>query len=282
MLPTIDFYGTPVTRLFLGDNPFIGNSYVPDVYGRAEMYDYYTAENVLKALYMAEECGINTYMALADPFLVRMIRQYKKDGGKMNIMFQTYPPMDLQAGIGMMMACEPVAIYHQGSTLEEFYEEGRIDFVRERLELIRATGVKVGLGTHVPEIILRAEREEWGMDFYMSCLYNYRNLRRGKQSSFYTGEEKHLKFYPGDPPLMYEVIKQISKPCVAFKIFAGGQVFYNKTAEEMPGVAEAVYIEVFENIKECDVTCIGVFQKYKNQIKENAEIVEKVLKNRKK
>ena len=277
MLPTIDFYGHKITRLLLGDNPFIGNSYVPDVYSRKEMYEYYTAENVYNAMFEAEANGINTYMAIADPFIVRMIRQYKKDGGKMNIMFQTYPPMDLKAMINLMMPCEPLAIYHQGSTLEEFYEEGRIDFLRERIELIRSTGVKTGLGTHVPEIILRAERDEWGMDFYMSCLYNYRNLRRGQQSSFYTGEEKHLKFYPGDPPLMYEVIKKITKPCVAFKIFAGGQVFYNKTPEEVPGVVESVFTEVYSTIKPIDVACIGVYQKHKNQIKEDAEIAGKVL-----
>ena len=279
MLPTVDFLGKQTTKLILGDNPFIGNSYVPDTYPRREMYDYYTAENVLKALFTAEENGINTYMAIANPFLIRMFRQYRSEGGKMQIMFQTYPPMDLQAGINLMMDCEPVAIYHQGSTLEEFLEAGRIDFVRERLELIRSTGVYVGLGTHVPEIVMQAENENWGMDFYMTCVYNYRNQRKGQPSSFFAKSDapKYVVFYPEDPPKMYKVIQQINKPCVAFKIFAGGQVFNNKTPEEVPGVLENVYKEVFNNIKPNDVVCIGVYQKFKDQLKENAEIVKKVL-----
>jgi len=280
MLPTVEFLGKQVTRLTLGDNPFIGNSYVPDVYPRDEMYDYYTAENVLKAMYATEESGVNTFVAIASPFIIRMIRQYKKEGGKMNIIFQTFPTMDLQAGINMMMPCEPIGIYHQGSTLEEFYEEQGVEFLRKRLELIRSSGVKTGLGTHVPEIVLQSEREGWGMDFYMTCLYNYRNLRRGKQSSFYTGEEKHVKFYPNDPPLMYEAIKQVQKPCIAFKIFAGGQVFYGKTEEEVPGVIEGVYTTVFNNIKPGDISCVGIYQKFKNQIKENADIAAKVLTNK--
>ena len=277
MLPTVDFFGTPVTRLFLGDNPFIGNSYVPDTYGREEMYDYYTAGNVLKALYTAEENGINTYMALANPFLVRMIRQYKKEGGKMNVMFQSYPPMDLEANINMMMECNPVAIYHQGSTLEEFLEAGDMDFVMKRLELIRSAGVKTGIGTHVPEIVLQAERENWGLDFYMTCVYNYRNQRKGQKSSFFSNLPKYIVFYPEDPPKMYKVIRQVQKPCVAFKIFAGGQVFNNKTPEEVPAVLESVYKEVYDNIKPTDVACIGVYQKYKDQLKENADTVRKVL-----
>ena len=277
MLPAIDFFGTKVTRLLLGDNPFIGNSYVPDTYSRADMYDFYTAENVLKALYTAEENGINTYMALANPFLVRMIRQYKKEGGKMNIMFQSYPPMDLEANLSMMMECDPVAIYHQGSTLEEFLEAGDMDFVMKRLELIRSAGVKTGIGTHVPEIVLQAERENWGLDFYMTCVYNYRNQRKGQKSSFFSNLPKYIVFYPEDPPKMYKVIKQVQKPCVAFKIFAGGQVFNNKTPEEVPAVLESVYREVFDNIKPTDVACIGVYQKYKDQIKESADMVRKVL-----
>ena len=277
MLPTVEFLGAQVTRVILGDNPFIGNSYVPDTYPRKEMYDYYQADKVLEALFTAEENGINTYMALADNYLIRIFQQYRREGGKMQIMFQTCPPMDLQASIHHMMECEPIAIYHQGSTLEEFLREDRKDFLMQRLELIRSTGVYLGIGTHVPEIVLQAEQENWGIDFYMTCLYNYQNERKGQKSSFFTNQPKYVTFHDEDPPKMYEVIKKVGKPCVAFKIFAGGQVFNDKTAEEVPGVLEDVFTTVFNNIKPNDVACIGVYQKFKNQIKENAEIAAKIL-----
>ena len=279
MIPTVEFLGTQITRVILGDNPFIGNSYVPDTYPRKEMYDYYQADKVLEALFTAEENGINTYMALADNYLIRIFQQYRREGGKMNIMFQTCPPMDLQASIYHMMECEPIAIYHQGSTLEEYLREGKIDVLHKRLELIRSTGVYTGIGTHVPEIVLQAEHEGWGVDFYMTCLYNYQNQRKGEQSSFFTNKPKYVVFYEEDPPKMYDVIKQVDKPCIAFKIFAGGQVFNNKTPEEVPGVLESVYNTVFRNIKPDDIACIGVYQKFKNQLKENAEIATKVLNN---
>jgi len=278
MLPTVDFLGTQISRVILGDNPFIGNSYIPDTYPRREMYEYYTAENILKTFYAAEECGINTYLALADTLHIRMYRQYKKEGGKMKIIFQTHPAIDLQAGIHYMMECEPVAIYHQGSTLEEFLEEGKRDYLLSRLELIRSAGVYTGLASHVPEIIMQSERENWGMDFYMTCLYNYRNQRKGQKSSFFTKEQpKYIIFYPEDPPKMYEVIQKVNKPCIAFKIFAGGQVFNNKKQEEIPGVLEDVYTDVFNNIKPNDITCIGVYQKFSNQLKESADAAKKVL-----
>ena len=280
MLPVADFLGHKITRVILGDNPFIGNSYVPDTYPRKEMFDYYQPDKVLEALFAAEESGINTYMALADNYLIRIFQQYRREGGKMNIMFQTFPPMDLQASIYQMMDCEPIAIYHQGSTLEEFLYEGRKDYLLERLKLIRSTGVYTGIGTHVPEIVMQAEQEGWGMDFYMTCVYNYQNQRKGQKSNFFTNKPKYVVFYPEDPPKMYEVIKKVDKPCIAFKIFAGGQVFNNKTPEEVPGVVESVFETVYDNIKPNDVACIGVYQKFKDQLRENAEIAGKVL-NRK-
>jgi hypothetical protein len=280
MLPTAEFLGNQITRVILGDNPFVGNTYVPDTYPRQEMYDYYTAEKVMEAFYKAEESGINAYMCLASPFLIRMYQQYRKEGGKMRIMFQTYPPMDLQANIYQMMDCDPIAIYHQGSTLEEFLEEGKKEYLFKRLELLKTTGVYIGLATHVPEIVMEAEQKNWGMDFYMTCVYNYRNQRKGQPSSFFTNGEspKYVVFYPEDPPKMYKVIKEVNKPCIAFKIFAGGQIFNNKNPEEIPSVLDDLYAEVFENIKPNDLVCIGVYQKFKNQIKENVEAATKVLK----
>ncbi|MCL2772165.1 MAG: hypothetical protein FWD71_02345 [Oscillospiraceae bacterium] len=276
-IPTIDFFGTQVTRMILGDNPFNGHSYIPDIYSEDEMLDYYTAEQCVRALFEAEENGINTYMALASPFILRVIRQYRNEGGKMRIMFQSYPPIDFAVNVSQMMACNPIAIYHQGGTFDYMCEEGQTEELHKRLEVIRSAGVAVGLGTHVPETVLQAEREKWDVDFYMVCLYNARKTQRGQQSGFITGKPKQLVFYPDDRFLMFEAIKEASKPCIAFKVFAGGQIFYGKNADEIPEAAETAIKETYENIKPDDMICLGVFQKEKNQIKENAEIVKKIL-----
>ena len=143
--------------------------------------------------------------------------------------------------------------------------------------MLRSTGVAAGFGTHVPEIVLQAEDEKWDTDFYMVCLYNARKTQRGKQSGFITGETKQLVFYPDDRFLMFEAIKKVSKPCIAFKIFAGGQIFLGKSEAEISEAAKATIKETYDNIKPDDMTCIGVFQRDKNQIKESADIVKKIL-----
>jgi hypothetical protein len=277
MIPSVDFFGRKVTRLILGDNPFNGHSYIEDIHSGDEMIDYYTADNCVKALFEAEQNGINTYMALAEPFVLRVVRQYKNEGGKMNIMFQTYPALDLEVNLQMMLKCSPVGIYHQGGTADLYCENGQVDILRQRIKIIKDSGIPAGLGTHVPETVLQAEEEGWGADFYVTCLYNARRTQRGQQSGFITGKSKALVFYPEDRFLMFDVIKQVEKPFIAFKIFAGGQVFIGRKPEEVPYVAEAFVKETYENIKPSDMVMVGVFQKYKNQIKENTDIVKNIL-----
>jgi hypothetical protein len=276
MLPTVDFFGTPVTRLIIGDNSMEGLSYTPKLYLSSELTDYWTAPKCVEALFEAERCGMNTYMAVADPFLLRVIRQYKNEGGKMHIMFQTYPPIDLDVSMVQMRKLGPVAVYHQGTTADIWLEEGKVDFLRERIRRLKDMGIPTGLATHVPEILKRAEDEDWGLDFYMVCLQNSRKYEK-EESTFLTGKEKTIVFRLGDRWDMFPVIRQVRKPCIVFKIFAGGQLFYDHGEADIPGLVERSMQEVYGNIKSGDIVLIGAFQKYKNQIRENTEICRRVL-----
>ena len=277
MLPTADFYGTPVTRLIYGDNPINGHSYVEEKVSGEEMLDYYTADRVIETLFQCEEAGVNTYMALANTFIMRVLRQYRREGGKMNIMFQTFPAMDLDANLTHMMACEPIAIYHQGGTLDYMMECGQADLVRSRIQKIKDRGVITGMGSHDPETLLRAEEEGWGCDFYMACLYNARKGQRGQQSGFITGKKKGITLYPDDRWIMFDAIRKVKKPVIAFKILAGGQRIMNLPEDRKEAEIELAFTEAFENIKPVDYTLIGTFQKNSNEIGQDAAIVDRVL-----
>jgi len=80
-----------------------------------------------------------------------------------------------------------------------------------------------------------------------------------------------------DRPEMFKVVRQVQKPCIVFKVLAGGQIFYDKTPAEIPGVVEATFRETFANIKPTDLATVGFFQRDTDQLKENAEIVRRVL-----
>ena len=164
MIPTVDFFGTPVSRLFLGDNPVNGHSYIPEVCSGEEMMNYFTAQRVVEALFEAEKLGYTTCLPLANDFMLRVIRQYRNEGGKINWIFQPYPAIPVEVNVRMMMACNPIATYHQGTTTDGLCEAGKVDVLRDNIKKLKALGKPVGLGTHVPETILRSEDEDWGVD----------------------------------------------------------------------------------------------------------------------
>lgn len=276
MIPTVDFFGAQVSRLFLGDNPINGHSYIPNLHTGEEMMDYFTAQTTVEALFEAERLGYTTCLPLANGFMLRVIRQYRNEGGKINWIFQPYPPIAVEVNVRQMMTCDPIATYHQGTTTDVLVEAGEVDVLRGNIRKLKASGKPVGLGTHAPETILRSEEEDWGVDFYMACLHNTRK-RGGHPSSFITGKKKHIKFFVEDRQEMLAVIRQVPKPCIAFKILAGGQLFYGKPPEEIPGIVEDAFRETFEGIKPTDLATVGFFQRDKDQLKENAEIAAKVL-----
>ena len=90
----VDFFGKEVTKLIVGDNPFNGHSYVLDLVGREEMKEYYTAEHFKESLREIEKNGFNTMLPLADPYVLRILKEYEREGGKLQYIFQPYVPMD--------------------------------------------------------------------------------------------------------------------------------------------------------------------------------------------
>jgi hypothetical protein len=51
------------------------------------MMDYYSEEAVLRTMLQANELGINAYIGLGDPHVLRVLRQFALRGGKMNTIF---------------------------------------------------------------------------------------------------------------------------------------------------------------------------------------------------
>ena len=71
---------------------------------------------------------------------------------------------------------------------------------------------------------------------------------------------------------MLNTLKQIDKPVIAYKIYAGGQLFINKTEEEKREIIKDAYNEIFTALKPDDFAAIGVFQRDEDQLKEDMEL----------
>jgi hypothetical protein len=264
MLPTVTLGNAQITRLVIGGNPFSGNSHVSRSLDN-EMEDYFTCEKIKKTLFRCMECGINTMQLRGDKHILRMMREFRAEGGTMHWIAQTTPESrSFEGNVKQMAAGGAIAIYHHGTVTDELFKKGEYDELTRRLAEIRKTGLPVGLGTHMPGVIQYAEENHWDIDFYMACVYNLSRIDR--VSSAITGKSNEEEpFFEEDIPVMYKTIRSINKPCLAFKIL--GATRRCQTQESV----KAAFAEAFRNIKSIDVVNVGMYPKDLDQVSLNSE-----------
>ncbi len=271
----VDFYNAKVSKLIVGDNPFNGHSYITEYVSDDEMLDYHTEDKILEAMHEMEALGINTMLPLADPYIIRILKHYRNNGGKMNFIFQLYAPMNMDVSMRQMMSVEPLGAYISGSFVDVRYETGRNDETLALLEKLHTMGIRIGIGTHHPEVVTLSEQEGWNVDFYLACMYNLRRHREGEESGFLTGKSKSgVKIYPSDRALALRALQGVNKPVIAFKIFGGGQMLVEKSEEERRAAIFDTYDTVFSALKPNDCATIGIFQKYHDQLLEDVSVFD--------
>lgn len=270
MLPTIRLGDADVTRLIIGGNPFSGNSHVSAEMD-AEMEDYFTTQTVKDTLWSCLEHGINTAQMRADKHIMRILREFRQDGARMHWIAQTASEQaSFEGNIRQIVKYEPAAIYLHGSITDALYKQGDIAEIKHRLRVIRDTGLPAGLCSHMPEVILRSEDEGWGADWYMCCVYNL--SREDRVSSAITGNANMDEpFFDEDIPVMYETIRKVPKPCMAFKILGATR----RCAT--PWDVRRAFQEAYANIKPTDGVIVGMFPKDRDQVRENCEIAKEIL-----
>jgi len=264
-LPRVQFGPIELTRLISGGNPLCGNSHFSDAMSH-EMREYFTTERVVDYLHHCEQAGINTIQARGDYHRVlHWIELHRRQGGRLHWIAQTASEMhDVFQNIRVLAAAGATGIYHHGSRTDRWWLEGQVHKVEDYLKCIRDTGVQVGLGTHIPQVIEHAEQKGWDIDFYMASLYNLN--RQPRESALVAGEAKHEEaFEPDDPPAMCRVIQATDKPCLAFKILAAGR----RCATQADVAAAFRY--AFAHIKPTDAVVVGMFPKGLDQIALNVQ-----------
>ena len=270
MLPTIKLGDYQVSRLIIGGNPFSGNSHISADVDEA-MEDYYSVENIKKALFRSEACGINTLQVRGDKHIFRMLREYYSEGGKLQWIAQTASEFrSFEGNISQIVKYQPIAIYHHGTRTDALFKNKDYAEIENSLAIIRRSGKLVGLATHMPEVIEYAETHHWDIDFYMACVHNISKINR--VSSAITGVANTAEpFDDEDREIMFKTIRSTSKPCLAFKIMGAGRKC------ESPETVKAAFTEAFANIKPIDAVIVGMYQKAADQVCENAQIVKEIL-----
>lgn len=269
-MPTTSFGRHTISRLIVGGNPISGNSHTVGGLSR-EMRDYFTTDNVKKLLRHCEQAGIKTWQSRGDRHIQRLLTEYQSEGGRIQWIAQTASEFaDIPRHIQDLASYHPAGIYHHGAQTDRFWAAGAIEKAREMCKVIRDTGVPVGLGTHIPEVIDYVESKAWDVDFYMTCVYNL-SRTRGEQENLVSRHVDDELFWDPDREQMLSRVRRTSKPCLIFKVFGA-----SRNCGSPSQMLDALRL-VARYAKPVDAIVIGMFPKYKEQVNENCHLVKQAL-----
>ncbi len=284
-IPTVRWGRHDITRVLVGHNPIKGTSHFSPELSK-EMEQFFADGHPRRGremLQRAEQLGINTCQ-MGSPLIEEILRAHYAAGGKMqwiatfysrpgagNAEWEKTAKAELQRIL--KMDPKPIGAQHFGNTTDSLAKQGKLDQVKENLKMFRDAGLLVGLCSHNHEVIDYAENKGWDVDFYQCCFYRVKTSLRppAAQPAQRPRNETGEIFEEEARQAMVKVIRQVSKPCIAFKVLAG-----NRHCGTPESVEEAIRF-AYKNIKPNDVVLLGMWQKHKDQVAENVGHARKIL-----
>lgn len=270
-LPRIRLGRHEVTRLILGSNPILGFSHQSAMLSRL-MSDYFTPERVQQLLRRCLEMRINTWQTSAHEKIDEALRTLRESGSDIQwVLLANQPHLDDAAALRDIVARNrPIAVVHHGGVSDSLWRQGRIEKAHDFAKRVKDMGLLAGISAHNPDVIRHAEEKGWELDFYMTCFYHVTRTAEELKRELGFGEVPLGSIYlPGDPARMCAVVRQVKRPCLAFKILAAGRRC------ERPQDVEAAFQFAFQNIKKTDAVIVGMFPRYRDEPAEDAALVRR-------
>jgi len=270
-LPKVRFGQYAIGRLVVGCNPFYGYSHFNQLLDQL-MREWNTPERVCDTLQQCEQNGINAFQYGHNERALSDLERHRANGGKILLIATETSNDPVEATVKRI---QPIALYHHGERTDVLFRAGKMDQVREYTKKVRQTGVLVGIGTHKSEVVEYVEERGWDVDFYMLCAYNRtrtpEELRKILGVVPVPPSEVYLET---DPPVAYRVARQTQKTCFLFKILAAGRL------TRSPQTIDEAFATALANIKPKDCVVVGMYPRYKDEVKENSDRVRQILNSR--
>jgi len=246
-----------ISRLIAGGNLISGFVYSRDLLYVSElMKRYFTDEKVIEILGLCEACGINTAILRCDEHILRILKEYRKRGGKIQWVAQTYPAKEDMTNIKLAVDNGAVGAFIQGGIADKAVADKRIDYVAKPIEYIRSQGLIAGTACHAIEVPKACVENGIEPDFFMKTLHHHDYWsapgpdRKDKGYSWCKEPEEVIAFF-----------KTLKTPWIAYKVMAAGAI-----------KPESAFKYIFENGAE--FANVGMFD---FQIVENANAINNIL-----
>jgi hypothetical protein len=230
------------------------------------MKDFFTPQHTVKFLRQCEQEGINTHQFSTATKAMEVYRTLRQQGSKLQLIGLHSKRDDVGQ---IVQAARPIAMAHHGGVTDRLFREGREAEVHDFVKAVHDQGVLAGVSAHNPECIQRIADAGWEVDFFMTCLYYITRPKNpdaaAESRPALDGPDVGYIFYQDDPRDMCNVIRQVSQPCLAFKILGAGRRCTNQAT-----VRDAFRFAL-EHIKPSDGVIVGMYTRHFDQVRANAQ-----------
>jgi hypothetical protein len=259
-----------VSRMLLGGNLLTHYTHSRDlkyVYNLCAHYN--TEEKIHETMALAEAHGINTLSIHNPPGIVSMLKRYRQRyGGKIQWIICPIAEFTDDMKAYRDMAQELVdegteALYVWGVRSDPYCAQGKMDLMRKAVEIGKDLGVPSGVGAHDLNAIVQCEKHNIPADFYIKTFHHHKYPSAPRPEQLKNAYCEVPGYWCRDPEETIEVMKNVTKPWISFKVMAAGAI---------PPADAFKY--VFEN--GADHTLAGMFD---FEIAEDTKILNETLSN---
>jgi hypothetical protein len=216
-----------LSRMMIGGNLVSGFAHARDlVYVSKLMTTYFTDEKVIETLAISEAAGINTAVLRCDEHILRILNKYRKQGGKIQWLAQTYPKSNDLTNIKMAVDNGAIGAFVMGNNAEQFLNANKIDDLAKSIEYIQSQGIIGGTAGHTIKVPITCVENGIKPDFFMKTYHS---------NSYWTASP----IDPADPELpkvshdnmwcasaekVEEFFRTNTTPWLAYKVLAAGAI----------------------------------------------------------
>jgi hypothetical protein len=234
--------------------------------------NYFTDEKVIETLWLYEACGINTIIFRTDEQTIRILEKYRKRGGKIQWIAQTYPKDDDLSNIQMAIDAGADGAFVMGGIADELVAKDRIEYLAKSIEFIRDQGLIGGTAGHAIQVPMACVDNRIECDFFMKTFHHdkYWSAHPAENRAQFMHDVKydsldrnqyHDNLWCASSDEVAAFFKECKTPWIGYKVLAAGAI-----------APEDGFKYAFEN--GTDFVCVGMFD---FQVIPNANIVHNVL-----
>jgi len=260
-----------VSRILLGGNLLTHYTHSRDlkyVYNLTSHYN--TEEKIHETMALAETHGINTLSIHNPPGIIPMLKRYRiKHGGKIQWIVCPTAPVEpgmekYRQDVKSLVDEGSEALYVWGVHSDALFAQGKVDFIRQAVEIAKDQGVPCGVGCHDTRVVVACEKAGIPNDFYIKTFHHHNYPSGPKTKDLKRPYQEFPGYWCKDPDETAEVMSKVTKPWIAFKVMAAGAippadafkyVFDNGADHVLAGMFD---FEIAEDVKIANSVLAGV------------------------